>query len=153
MAVARKSLDEKLAHIGASSSCSDFVLADAKDADMAFGIAAPGIRRSVEGESHGYLSIQDFRDQIREIVRQQLVDIMLMSVSTSDVLAGRERLFENSPVTPAIRANDTTDIWLAGQDVGYGRHPSLPFRTATLDEAMGSAHGFRSASGRPAVAA
>ena len=37
-----KSLDRKLARILADRSCSDFILADAKDADMAFGMAAPG---------------------------------------------------------------------------------------------------------------
>jgi hypothetical protein len=61
---------------------------------------------------------------------------MLMSASTSDVVAVKERLFDDSPVTPAIRANDTTDIWLAGSNAAYGRQPSLPFRTAVLDEVM-----------------
>ena len=37
-----KSLDRKLARIPADPSCRDFILADAKDADMAFGLAAPG---------------------------------------------------------------------------------------------------------------
>ena len=37
---------------------------------------------------------------------------MLMSVSTSEQLTVRERLFDSSPVTPAVRANDTTDIHL-----------------------------------------
>jgi hypothetical protein len=151
MAVAQKSLDDKLDRIAANPAGGDFILADAKDADMAFGIAAPGARRSAASEARGHRSIQDFREQIREIVRQQLVDIMLMSVSTSDALAVRERLFEGSPVTPAIRANDTTDIWLAGRGARYGEQPSLPFRTATLDEAMGADAGWRSASGRPPV--
>jgi len=132
----QKSLDKKLARIAANPSCKDFILADAKDADMAFGIAAPGIRRTVASEQAGYRSIQEFRQQIREIVRQQLVDIMLMSVSNSDALAVSERLFDDSPVTPAIRANDTTDIWLAGGQANYARQPSLPFRTAILEEAI-----------------
>jgi hypothetical protein len=134
----QKSLDAKLARIAADPSCGDFILADAKDADMAFGIAAPGTKRDSSGEARGYRSIQEFRDQIREIVAQKLVDIMLMSVSTSDVLAVKARIFDNSPITPAIRANDTTDIWLAGGQARYGHQPSLPFRTAMLDEAMES---------------
>jgi hypothetical protein len=134
----QKSLDKKLARIAADPSCNDFILADAKDADMAFGIAAPGVRRIAEGEPAGYRSIQDFREQIREIVKQQLVDIMLMSVASSDALAVGERLFADSPVTPAIRANDTTDIWLVGSQANYARQPSLPFRSAILDEAMES---------------
>jgi hypothetical protein len=132
----QKTLDAKLAHIAANPSCPDFILADAKDADMAFGISAPGLKRQAGGDHPRYRSLQEFRDQIREIVAQQLVDIMLMSASTSDVVAVKERLFDDSPVTPAIRANDTTDIWLAGSNAAYGRQPSLPFRTAVLDEVM-----------------
>ena len=39
-----KSLDRKLAAIHADPNCREFILADAKDADMAFGIGAPGSR-------------------------------------------------------------------------------------------------------------
>ena len=39
-----KSLDAKLAEIKASASARAFILADAKDADMAFGVRAPGPR-------------------------------------------------------------------------------------------------------------
>ncbi|MDP1795850.1 MAG: hypothetical protein Q8K78_00130 [Planctomycetaceae bacterium] len=40
----QKSLDQKLAAIHADpSGAKDFILADAKDADMAFGIGAPGL--------------------------------------------------------------------------------------------------------------
>jgi hypothetical protein len=38
--------------------------------------------------------------------------ILLLPRCTSEQLALKEKLFENSAVTPAIRANDTTDIWL-----------------------------------------
>jgi hypothetical protein len=132
----QKTLDEKLARIAADPACGDFILADAKDADMAYGIAAPGIKDNNAPEHKRYRTIQEFRAQIREIVEQRLVDIMLMSASTSDVLAVHERIFDKSPVTPAIRANDTTDIWLAGSQANYGTQPSLPFRTAILDEVM-----------------
>ena len=37
-----KSLDRKLARILADRSCKDFIIADAKDGDMAYGLAAPG---------------------------------------------------------------------------------------------------------------
>ncbi len=128
-----KSLDEKLKRIAADSSCRDFILADAKDADMAFGVSAPGPKPGVSSAESAYRTLQEFREQIREIVRQQLVDIMLMSASTNEVLTINERLFDNSSITPAIRANDTTDIWLAGRSESYGKHPSLPFRTARID--------------------
>ena len=44
---------------------------------------------------------------------QDQVDIMLMSACTNEMLVIHERLFDHSPVTPAARTNDTTDIWLA----------------------------------------
>jgi hypothetical protein len=75
----------------------------------------------------------DFRDQIREIVRQGAVDIMLASVSTMDALAHRERLFDSSDVTPAVRANDATDIWLP-RGGNYREAPSLPFATCNIEE-------------------
>lgn len=131
-----KSLDQKLANILADSSCNDFILADAKDADMAFGIAAPG-RNLEENRSR---TLQEFREIIRQNVEQGLIDIMLMSVSTSELLTVKEKLFEHSPVTPAIRANDTTDIWLARGGI-YPQQPSLPFATASLSEASKNSHG------------
>ncbi len=147
----QKTLNEKLARIAADPGCTEFILADAKDADMAFGLAAPGLkRRPAEGESP-FRSIQDYRANIRAIVDQQLVDIMLMSASTSDALAVREQLFETSPITPAIRANDTSDIWLAGTQAAYGKQPSMPFRTAIIDEAMGANASGLVAAGQPPV--
>ena len=108
-----KSLDAKLARILADPGCGDFILADAKDADMAFGLAAPGLAAGGVPGQGPYKSIHEYRESIRELVAEGLVDIMLMSASTSEVLAIDERLFEASPVTPAVRMNDTTDIWLA----------------------------------------
>jgi hypothetical protein len=129
----QKSLDRKIARILADSACRDFILADAKDADMAFGLSAPG--RSPEhhaGEAR-FRTLDEYRQLMRDIVRQGLVDIMLMSASSSEVLTLQERLFDQSAVTPAVRANDTTDIWLASGSGRYGAQPSQPFRTATID--------------------
>jgi len=131
---AMKSLDFKLAHIHADpASARDFILADAKDADMAWGLAATG----VDVASGHPRSLADYRDQMREIVRQGLVDIMLMSVSTSELLTVQEGLFEGSDVTPAVRANDSTDIHFVGGGA-YAEGPSLPFRTATVAQARGA---------------
>jgi len=129
----QKTLDLKLADIHANPSSSKaFILADAKDADMAFGIGAPGKSpESHAGESRAR-TLAEYRDQIREIVRQGLVDIMLISASTNDVLTIRERLFDNSAVTPAARANDATDVF-AIRGAGYILEPSRPFRSSTLD--------------------
>jgi len=124
----QKSLDRKLAAIHADpSGCKEFIIADAKDADMAFGIGTYGLR-----SDGSFKTTPDYHEQIRQIVRQGKVDIMLMSASTNDQLNYREGLFDNSHITPAARANDTTDVWVARGN-RYIQEPSLPFRSATLD--------------------
>jgi hypothetical protein len=128
-----KSLDRKLAAIHADpTSCREFILADAKDADMATGLGAPGKSPELHAGEVRFRTLEEYRDQMRLITRQGLVDIMLMSASSNHALTFRERLFDDSPVTPAVRANDTTDIHLARGSV-YAEHPSRPFRTASLD--------------------
>src|SRR5438105_12104484 len=125
----QKSLDTKLANIRANpGSAKDFILADAKDADMASGLAATG-KDAKTGKNR---SLADYRDQMREIVRQGLVDIMLMSASTSEILTIEERLFDDSHVTAAARANDTTDIHLMTGGT-YAAAPSRPFQSTTID--------------------
>jgi hypothetical protein len=131
-----KSLDQKIARILADSACRDFIIADAKDADMAFGLAAPGRSPEYHAGEARFRTLDEYRQLMRDIVRQGLVDIMLMSASSNEVLTIQERLFEESAVTPAVRANDTTDIWLAAGTGHYPAQPSRPFRTATIDHIM-----------------
>jgi len=130
-----KSLDQKVHNILGNPQCGDFILADAKDADMAAGLAGPGKSPEHHAAEGRFRTLQEYRDLIRENVKQGLVDIMLMSVSTSEVLTLRERLFDDSHITPAIRANDTSDIWLATGGK-YSAQPARPFRTAQIDHAM-----------------
>lgn len=131
-----KSLDRKLAAIHADPHGSrEFILADAKDADMAYGVGAPGTSPEAHSGELKVRTLAEYRDLVRSITRQGLVDIMLMSVSTSHKLAIEERLFEDSQITPAIRANDTTDVHLARGST-YAEHPALPFRSASLDHAQ-----------------
>lgn len=142
-----KSLDAKLAEIRSNPSSRAFILADAKDADMAFGVRAPGPRGylSVQGarparfspevwtrNEFGARNLPEFLDIIREVVQQGLVDIMLMSAYVTEQLAIKEGLFGNSHVTPAARANDTTDVWAIRHGC-YTREPAQPFRSATID--------------------
>lgn len=128
----QKSLDTKLANIHANPhGARDFILADAKDADMATGLAATGVD-AVTGRQR---SLAEYRDQMREIIRQGLVDIVLMSASTMDLLAIKERRFVDSHITPAVRANDTTDIHLPAGGT-YGAEPSRPFRTVTIEQML-----------------
>jgi hypothetical protein len=142
-----KSLDTKLAEVKANPRSRAFILADAKDADMAFGARAPGPRGylSKRGarpaqfspevwnrDEFGYRNLPEFLDIIREVTQQGLVDIMLMSAYVTEQLAIKEGLFKNSHVTPAARANDTTDVW-AARHGAYTREPSQPFRSASID--------------------
>src|SRR6476469_8342844 len=102
----QKSLDAKLARIHADpSGCKDFILADAKDADMALSIGAPGRSPEAHPGEVRYRSLAEFREIIAQIVEAKLVDVMLMAASTSEVLTIQRRIFDNSPVTPAARAN------------------------------------------------
>jgi hypothetical protein len=127
-----KSLDCKLAAILASPNSREFIIADAKDADMALGLGAPGQSPEMHAGEVRFKTLEQYRDQMRSITRSGQVDIMLMSASSNHALTIQERLFEHSPVTPAVRANDTTDIHLA-RGSAYAKSPSRPFRTANID--------------------
>jgi len=134
-----KRLDRKLADIHADPHGSrEFIIADAKDADMAFGITAPGPERQAckhgFNESEGcYKTLEDYREQIRSVIRQDLVDIVLLSASNLEKLGMKEGLFADSEITPAARANDTTDVWVVRGGKYPTDYPSRSFRTATLD--------------------
>jgi hypothetical protein len=134
-----KSLDRKIERILADPGCEDFILADAKDADMGLGLAAPGVNQGEDWARYPYRTMDQYRQAIREVTAQGLVDIMLMSASSSEVLTIQERIFDDSPVTPAARVNDTTDIWL-GQTGSYRHDPSMPFRTTTIDQVQGGCY-------------
>jgi hypothetical protein len=127
-----KKLDRKLANLHANPGAArDFILADAKDADMAFGLSAPGQSPEYYGQEGKFRSLTDYRDLIRQVARQGLVDIVVMSASTSEVLTIEERIFDRTTVTPATRANDTTDIY-AARGARYAQSPSKPFQTASI---------------------
>ncbi len=76
---------------------------------------------------------QQYLDAMVSEVRAEAVDIVLTSVSNGERLA-RDDVFEGSPVTLAVRANDTTDIWNP-RGGRYAASPSRPFRTANLARA------------------
>jgi hypothetical protein len=128
-------LDEKLARIRAGRyTRDDFIIADAKDGDMGPSLAGCGPKREADGSSTRFRTRSEFLDQVRAIVRQDIVDIMLLSASNLELLA-EEGLFAGSAVKPAIRANDTTDIWRV-RGASYHKHPSQAFRTASLSRVM-----------------
>ncbi len=121
-----KSLEAKLAALAADPGGPEFVICYAADPDMGGGLQ-PTIGQGV--------SPQRWREQMAQLVEQADIDILLASVSTMDHLARDRRLFDDSPVTAAIRANDTTDIWHVRGGT-YATQPSRPFATTTVREAM-----------------
>jgi hypothetical protein len=113
---------------------SDFIIADAKDGDMGSGLNATGFTQSKDGSKRPRTR-PEFLDQIQAIVEQGVVDIMLTSASNLERLHERG-VFADSPVKPAIRANDTTDCWAGVRHGRYAKHPSRPFRSANLRRVM-----------------
>jgi hypothetical protein len=135
-------LDRKLATILAGSyRPDDFVIADAKDADMAFGVTAPGplpgtaLRAAPPAAPAGaagpgrYRTREAYLDAMRSVIAHGAVDVILTSASNGERLAADGSLDDD--VTLAVRANDTTDIW--NQRGGsYPSVPARPFRTVDL---------------------
>ena len=76
-----KSLDLKLSRIRDGSwTPADFVIADAKDGEMAFGLTAPGPKRGAAG----YKTRADYVAAMRTMTESGLVDVMLTSASSCE---------------------------------------------------------------------
>ena len=122
-----KSLEKKLRRIRAGKYTSkDFIIADAKDGDMAFGVTCPGPDGNGKWQPR-----ENYLQAMEDMTQSGLVDIMLMSASSAERLK-RRATFHKSAVTPAVRLNDTTDIWNARGSC-YRESPSEPFATADLE--------------------
>jgi DhnA family fructose-bisphosphate aldolase class Ia len=122
-------LDQKLNRIRTGRyRHSDFIIADAKDADMGFGLTGPG-----PNGTGGFKSREQYLAAMTAMTRSGLVDIMLMSASSAEVLVKRG-IFKNSKITPAVRLNDASDIW-SQRGSTYRDHPSHPFATVELAQA------------------
>lgn len=107
----------------------DFIIADAKDGDMAFGIAAPG---PVSGDTTGqqFKSRAEYLNNMSTMASSGLIDILLTSASSAEQLL-QESLYSTTDVTAAVRLNDTTDIWSA-RGSNYRESLSRPFATVDL---------------------
>jgi hypothetical protein len=129
-------MDSKLENIRAGRyRRTDFLIADAKDADMGSGVVGLGTVRNPDGTVQRYRTRQEFLDAIVEIIEQDIVDIMLVSASNLDQLHKRGA-FRDSAIKPAVRANDTSDCWSAIRHGKYAMHPSHPFATASIPRVM-----------------
>lgn len=112
----------------------DFIIADAKDADLSGGILTTGRRRSADGSIVGNRTRAEFLAEIEALVRQDVVDILLASTSNIESLQSRG-VFAGSRVMPAFRANDTTDVWGVVGGGSYRAVPSLPYGGTDLTRA------------------
>jgi hypothetical protein len=130
-----KSFDRKLAEIQNNPHSRAFILVDAKDPDLAWGISCTGEKRRPGSSKPAFKSKQEFYEDIRLLVQQAALDMVLASISTMDVLARQEGLFLDSPVTPAVRYNDTSDIWHA-RGSSYAEAASRPFASSSLRQAV-----------------
>ena len=128
-----KSLKSKLQKIrNQKYKLQDFIIADAKDGDLAMGIATPGPQRDKQGKIiQGFKKLKDYKKAMEVMTKSKLVDIMLMSASVGESLV-EKKIFKNSPVTPAIRMNDTSDIWLM-RNSNYRSTNPRPFRSARIE--------------------
>ena len=126
-------LKTKLSRIrGGDYTPADFIIADAKDADMGGGIGALGVSAKPDGTTRPATAC-DYRAAMVRMMETGLVDIMLTSLSSAEALQA-DRAFEGTDVTLAVRLNDTTDIW-GFRGAAYRGSAATPFRTARLDQA------------------
>jgi hypothetical protein len=127
-------LDRKLANIRAGRyTRADFVIADAKDSDVGAGVTATGFDYSVRPPRRR--SRQEFIAQIEAIIKQDIVDIMLVSQSNLELLDERAAFF-GSEMKPAIRGNLETMCWGAVRHGTYTQTASVPFRDTNLARAI-----------------
>ena len=131
-----KILDTKLKNIRSGNyKPSDFIIADAKDADMGGGRRAPGFIREDNGKlTEKPASYESYLNKMKEMTKSQMVDVMLMSMTSAERLVN-QNIFNNSPVTPAVRLNDTSCIWGLLRHGEYDTHQSRPFATTQLRHA------------------
>ena len=131
-----KILDTKLKNIrNGDYKPSDFIIADAKDADMGGGRRAPGFIREENGKlTEKPASYESYLNKMKEMTKSQMVDVMLMSMTSAERLVD-QNIFNNSPVTPAVRLNDTSCIWGLLRHGEYDTHQSRPFATTQLRHA------------------
>ena len=98
---------------------------------MGFGATCPGPRPDADG----YKTLSQYVDQIRAIIEQGVVDIMLTSVGTFELLK-RAQAFDQTDITATVRLNDSTDIW---SNRG-GSYLQTPLRQLPRAGQMGGRH-------------
>lgn len=129
---ARTRFADKIARIRAGGYRSgDFMIADAKDADLAGGVLSAGKRRDSTGRIIGNRTRPEFLDQMRALIAQDVIDILLASAGNIEALAD-SGAFDGSAVLAAFRGNEATDAWVAIRGGRYPQAASVPHRGADL---------------------
>jgi hypothetical protein len=101
-----KTLQRKLrAWQSGSAGSGDFILADAKDADLAPGGLPEPVARSQErpDATFPYRSREAFFDQIVELIEASPLDLMVLSPPAASELTGPRGPFHASNVSPSVR--------------------------------------------------
>ncbi len=135
-----KSLDRKLASILAGRyTPDDFILADAKDPDMAKGVTPAGAPRDAQGRAGpGFKTRRAFLDDMAAVVKQGEVDILLASASNGERL-GREIQLAESPLDivalmrPVIRGELSPLEAVRAYHAALGRKAIAPDRSLEAD--------------------
>lgn len=126
---AARRLDRKLASIAAGRyTPDDFVIADAKDADMASGLACAGPVTSGLAGPGRYRTRAEYLDAMRVLAAQGELDIMLTSASNGERLAGLAVASAAACVrSPSTSGGiKTAEACLAEADrAGYRPHPPV----------------------------
>ena len=89
----------------------------------------------VSGKTKNFDSFQTYLHKMESLTESTLVDVMVMSLTSAERLVGKN-IFSNSPVTPAVRLNDTSCIWGNIRNGEYAKEKSRPFATSQLRHAI-----------------
>ena len=125
-----KRLDRKLAKIEAGQyTPQDFIIADAKDGDMALGTGTAGPELDEAGRPTDRMRpLKVYRDNMEVMVESDLIDIMLTSLSSGEYLARRShRPCECSADIGMVRTVRHVKGWAATRGKKY-RHDHCDVR-------------------------
>ena len=140
-------LDQKLARIRAGQyTRNDFIIADAKDGDMGPSMTSCGPKREKDGSWSRHYTRPEFLDNIRAVVEQDIVDIMLTSASNMEALTDMG-VFRNS----AVKAGDPRQRYdgCMGLPRGHVFETAVPAFPDSASLSAGCDRYGRSGTGRP----
>ena len=102
-----KSLDTKLAAIHADPGCREFIIADAKDADMALGIGAPGQSPEMHSDEIRFRTLEEYREQIKS----EIADIKNVGGRKAGTITGAYFIREFVEDTPWAHLDIAGTAW------------------------------------------